>query len=82
MGQTDIEVFDDLNRLIRFGSKGEILGIDQDAVQAQIARMTHTPLRSELSRCIAAGTFADNRLIASSDYRQASGLMAAMLSTP
>lgn len=82
MGKTDIGVFDNLNRLIRFGSKGEILDIDRDAVQTQVARMTHAPLRAELSRCIAAGTFADNRLIASSDYLRASGLMAAMLSTP
>lgn len=82
MGQTNIEVFDNLNRLIRFGSKGEIQDIDHDAAQAQVARMTHAPLRAELSRCIAAGTFADNRLIANSDYLQGSGLMAAMLSTP
>ncbi len=79
---SDTGLLDQLNRSIRFGPDGSIVWIDRPAALAVLEKMRHRPVAGELKRCIDTGSFSGNRLISVSDYREDSGLMVALMSTP
>lgn len=77
-----IDAIDGIGRHLQLDASGHVVAAQADRIAAALAPVGDHPVSAEIKRCVTTGSFAENRLLACSDYGGERGLIAGVVSTP